>query len=123
MDYVKKRAVDNTRQNLDGMFFKLEAPTSGDSASQVYVRYSGAIYNRWDYDPATGQYLRFADKQNDVNRNNEVYEQLTDRLTSQPIAADNVVMVCMPHQYFVKRADAEVIEMIMDNTRPVLYRL
>ena len=43
MDYVKKRAVDNTRQNQDGMFFKLEAPTGGELGQPGYVRYSGAI--------------------------------------------------------------------------------
>ncbi len=114
-DYLKTRGVDNTQQNQDGMFFKLETPAGGTPASKIFVRYSGAIYNRWDYDPTSGRYLRFADKQNDVNRNNEVYEQLTDRLTGQPIAADNLVMLCVPHQYYVKREDAEVLDIIMDN--------
>lgn len=113
-DYLVTRSVDNTRQNLDGMFFKLEAPTGGKDASKVFVRYSGAIYNRWDYDPATGRYLRFADKQDDVNRNNEVYEQLTDRLTGEPIGAENVVTLCAPHQYFVLTAESEVLDIIMN---------
>lgn len=113
--YVKTRGINNSAQNLDGMLFKQPAPSSpSGSAKQVYVRYSGAIYNRWDYDAASGRYLRFADKENDVNRNNEVYEQLTDRLTSKPIAVENVVMLCAPHQYFVKRSDSEVIDIIMD---------
>ena len=90
-------------------------PAGGDPANQVFVRYSGAIYNRWDYDPASGHYLRFADKQNDLNRNNEVYEQLTDRLTGKPIAAENVVTLCVPHAYFVKTAESEVVDIIMDN--------
>jgi Protein of unknown function (DUF3048) N-terminal domain/Protein of unknown function (DUF3048) C-terminal domain len=114
-DYLKTRKVDNSRQNQDGMFFKLEPPAGGETADKVFVRYSGAIYNRWDYDAATGRYLRFSDKQNDLNRNNEVYEQLTDRLTGQPIAADNVVTLCAPHQYYVKTAESEVIDIIMDN--------
>jgi hypothetical protein len=118
LEYLKTRKVDNMRQNLDGMFFKLETPPGGDLANQVYVRYSGAIYNRWNYDPATGRYLRFSDKQNDLNRTNEVYEQLTDRLTGQPISAENVVTLCVPHAYFVKTADSEVIDIIMDNRVP-----
>ena len=60
---------------------------SDDPANIVFVRYSGAIYNRWNYDPATGRYLRYADTQNDLNRTNEAYAQLTDRLTSLPVAA------------------------------------
>jgi hypothetical protein len=114
-DYLVTRKVDNSRQNQNGMLFKLEAPVGGETAKQVYVRYSGAIYNRWDYDPVTGRYLRFSDKQNDISRNNEVYVQLTDRLTSKPIAAENVVTLCVPHQYFVKTSDSEVIDIIMDN--------
>ena len=78
--YVKTRAVDNSRQVLDGMFFQQQPPANGDLANQVYVRYSGAIYNRWDYDPASGRYLRFEDTQNDIDRKNEVYAQLTDQL-------------------------------------------
>jgi hypothetical protein len=114
-DYLVIRKVDNTRQNQAGMLFKMEVPDGGETANQVYVRYSGAIYNRWDYDPSSGRYLRFSDKQNDLNHNNEVYEQLTDRLTSKPIAADNLVSLCVPHQYFIKTAESEVIDIIMDS--------
>jgi hypothetical protein len=97
-DYLVMRNVDNTRQNLDGMFFKLEAPQGGSPASQVFIRYSGAIYNRWDYDATSGTYLRFSDKENDIDRQNEVYEQLTDRLNGEPIARQNVAMLCVPHE-------------------------
>jgi len=85
------------------------------------VRYSGAIYNRWDFDAASGRYLRFADAENDVDRKNEVYNQLTDRLTNEPIAADNVVMLCVPHSYYVKREDSEVLDIIMDAGRIPSY--
>ena len=112
--YVKTRGVDNTRQNLEGMFFQAVPPPDGQVAAQVYVRYSGAIYNRWDYDPASGRYLRFSETQNDINRNNEVYAQLTDRQTSLPVAADNVVMLCIPHRDYVRTQEMEVIEILME---------
>jgi len=120
-EYLASRGVDNTRQNLDGMFFQAQVPSNGSSASHVYVRYSGAIYNRWDYDPLTGRYLRFVDAQDDVNRNNEVYAQLIDQLNNQPIAVENVVTLCVPHQYYVKREDAEVLDIIMDSSRIASY--
>ena len=112
--YLKERGTDNTRQVLDGMFFQAQPPAGGDAANQVYVRYSGAIYNRWDYDEASGRYLRFVDSQNDIDRNNEVYVQLTDQLTSQPVAADTVVTMCVPHQYVFKSAEIEVLDMVLD---------
>jgi hypothetical protein len=90
----------NGRQNLDGMSFKLPAPSGDQPVSQVYVRYSGAIYNRWDYDPATDRYLRFVDDVDDYNNNNPKYVQLTDRLTNQPIAFDNLVVLYVVHEVY-----------------------
>ena len=63
---------DNSIQPLDGMKFDLQLPI-GKPAGQIFARYSRAIYNRWDYDPESGRYLRFVDAQDDVNRNYEVY--------------------------------------------------
>ncbi len=120
-EYLATREVDNTRQNLDGMLFKLQPPDGGAPGLQIFVRYSGAIYNRWDFDPTTGRYLRFVDGADDVNRKNEVYVPLTDRLTGQPVAADNVVTLCVPHQYYIYRNDAEVVDIIMDNQRLASY--
>ena len=91
----------NAPQNLNNMVFKLPASAGGQPVTQVYVRYSGAIYNRWDYDPTSGTYLRFSDT---VNANNgitaEQYAQLTDRLTNQPIAFDNVVVLYVNHELY-----------------------
>ncbi len=109
--YITQKGVSNGRQNLDGMFFQPQAPAGGESVPHLYVRYSGAIYNRWDYDPASGQYARWVDKQDDVNRTNEVYVQLVDRANQQPILADNVVVLFVPHEYVIKTATSEVLDM------------
>jgi hypothetical protein len=90
----------NGRQDLNGMFFKLEAPTGGQPVTQAFVRYSGVVYNRWDYDASTGKYLRFSDTFDDYNNNNEQYAQLTDRLTNQPIAFDNLVVLYVNHKVY-----------------------
>ncbi len=75
-------------------------PSVGTPVNQVYVRYSAVIYNRWDFDPATGKYLRFADTADDFNNKNPQYKQLTDRLTSQPIAFDNLVVLYANHELY-----------------------
>ena len=90
----------NGRQNLDGMSFKLESPAGGQPGKQVIVRYSGSIYNRWDYDPTTGKFLRFSDTLDDFDVQNEKYAQLTDRLTNQPIAFDNVVVLYVTYELY-----------------------
>jgi len=102
----------NGRQNLDGFAFNYDAPVEGAEAGRVFVRYSAAIYNRWDYDPETGKYYRYSDTQNDLEQGrNEVYEQLTDRLTGDPISADNVVILHVSHRYFSRRP--EIIDIVM----------
>jgi len=90
----------NGRQNLDGMSFKLKSPAGGQPGKQVIVRYSGSIYNRWDYDPTTGKFLRFSDTLDDFDVQNEKYAQLTDRLTNQPIAFDNVVVLYVTYELY-----------------------
>jgi hypothetical protein len=97
---ITTRGVSNGRQDLDGMTFKMQAPENGEPGSQMIVRYSGSIYNRWDYDPSSGKYLRYSDTLDDFDIQNEQYAQLTDRLTGQPITADNVVVVFTEHDIF-----------------------
>jgi hypothetical protein len=98
--YITARHVENGRQNLDGMTFKLESPAGGQPGAQVVVRYSGDIYNRWDYDPTTGKYLRFSDTSSDYDNQNELYAQLTDRLAGQPIAFDNLVVLYVTYAVY-----------------------
>jgi hypothetical protein len=90
----------NGRQNLDGFLFNDHTPVQGASAEHIYVRYSAAIYNRWDYNTASGKYERFSDIQNDIhNGADEAYAPLTDRLTGEAISADNVVVLFTHHTY------------------------
>jgi hypothetical protein len=98
--YATRKGI-NGRQDLSGMLFNPSLPAGGQPGAQVYVRYSGAIYNRWDYDPATGTYLRFSDNADAVNGvGSEVYAQLTDRLTNQPVTADNVIFLYVNHEEY-----------------------
>jgi hypothetical protein len=99
--YAKAQGFDNGRQNLDGMYFNLAAPAGGQPVQHVYARFSSAIYNRWDYDPATGKFVRNSETTDDLtNGQNETYAPLTDRLTGAPITADNVVVIMVPHEYY-----------------------
>jgi hypothetical protein len=109
---LTRNKVDNSHQNLDGMLFKPQAPSGGQNGTQLFVRFSGGIYNRWDYDAATGKYTRFADAADDVNRNNEKYAMLTDRNNGNPIAFDNVVILQVSHRY-IQRPPAEVVDMTL----------
>jgi hypothetical protein len=99
--YITAKGVENGRQNLDGMSFQVEPLQDGQAAGEFFVRYSGAIYNRWNYDASTGKYLRFADAVDDhLSGLGEEYLQSTDRLTDEALAFDNVVVVYVQHDYY-----------------------
>ena len=112
-DYLTKLGIDNTRQNEDGMFFAVQPPTGGQALPQLFVRFSSAIYNRWDYDPATGTYLRFADDQNAYNVASEHYTQLVDRATGQPIRADNVVVLWAQYSQVAPDSGSQIYDVGM----------
>ena len=94
-----KQGVDNVRQNLDGMRFDAAVPANGQPGLQVFTRHSISAYNHWDYDPASGRYLRFQDTQEANDQASEGYEPLVDRLTNQQIATENVVLIVVGHRY------------------------
>lgn len=111
---ITSRGVNNGRQELDGMSFNSEAPAGGAAGKEIFVRYSGDNYTRWEYDPATGKYLRFQDKVFDTGQGEE-YEPLIDRLNNQQISASTVVVVVARHEYF-QQPPAEIIDILMEGT-------
>jgi len=110
---ITNLGIDNSPQNLDNMFFQMTVPQGGDPAESVYVRYSGAIYNRWDYDPDSGRYLRFVDTVDDTSGSGtgEVYAPLVDRSTNAQITMDNVVVLMVPHQFLIQEGEVEIVDM------------
>jgi hypothetical protein len=107
--YFSDEGFENGRQDLNGMFFQLEAPENGVPGDQVSVRFSTAIYNKWDYDAGSGRYLRSSDTVDDPNGGqNEEYAPLLDQLTNEQVAADNVVFLEIPYQFF--RREPEQME-------------
>ncbi len=109
--FILSRGIENSRQNLDGMFFMAQAPPGGVPVRQLYIRYSFGDFLYWDYNASTGRYLRYQDAESD-NGQGEVFEPLSDRLTSAPIAADNVVVLMIPHSYY--SVSPEMIEFGFD---------
>jgi hypothetical protein len=114
--YITQKGVSNSRQDLSGMTFSAAAPADGQPANQVTARFSGAIYNRWDYDPASQTYLRWVDTQDDPDNQHEVYARLTDRANGQQISADNLVVIFVPYSYYARTAETEVFQVSLMGT-------
>lgn len=110
--FIESENIDDSQQNLEGMSFQLEPSSGGEPAKQLSIRYSGDSYTRWDYDPATGLYLRFQDNIYDQGQGEE-YVPMTDRLNDEQISAANVVVLVVQHEYF-QRPPAEIIEILLN---------
>jgi hypothetical protein len=117
VEYINSKGVSNSRQSLDGMRFERQPPGGGQVADQVFVRYSISAYNRWDFDPTTGSYLRFVDTQDDSGQG-EAYTQLIDRQNNQPISAENVVVVYVVHDDYLKNGRYNIVDILMDMSGP-----
>ena len=109
--YASAHSVDNVRQNLEGMSFADITPEAGTPGTQVYVRYSGDNYTRWDYDPASGSYLRFQDEVYDQGGGEE-YSPLVDRVNDSQISAENVVVLLVRHEY-LQQPPNEIVEILL----------
>jgi hypothetical protein len=118
--YVTQKGVDNVRQNLNGMSFNETLPPGGQPGQQVFIRYSISAYLYWNYDPSSGRYLRFQDTQEAPDQQSEGYIALTDRLTGQQIAADNVVVLIAPHKFAFNThpGPSEVIDILLSGSGP-----
>ncbi|MEN6298341.1 MAG: DUF3048 domain-containing protein [Anaerolineaceae bacterium] len=116
--FIVGKGVDNSRQNLDGMTFKTEAPANGQPAVKIFNRYSISAYSRWDYDSASGRYLRFQDTQEDYGGAGEAYGPLNDKITGIQISAANVVVILVPHRFVVKSGGSEIVAIDLEVSGP-----
>jgi hypothetical protein len=96
-DYALAHDGENSRPALHGMSFAQQAPASATSVDKIYLYYSYSAYSYWDFDPDSGRYLRFQDAQEDLAGRGQAYEPLVDRLNGSQVAADNVVVLLVPH--------------------------
>ncbi len=94
-EHFTQASVDSPRQPLDGFLFQASPPIDGTSpGGSVTLRYSKSFYNRWEYDPENRNYIRYQDALIDhAGGSGEEFILLTDRLTGEPLRADNVVVI------------------------------
>ena len=104
---LARKNGDNQRQDLHGSFFSGSPPASGVAVQRIFTHYSKCDYNYWEYDPALGRYLRYQEVskiQNvahleDCSDSPETYAPLTDALTKEQVAADNVIELFISHTF------------------------
>lgn len=120
-EYAKNKGVTTDGMDLTGMYFTTQFPSDGQLATQLYVRYSGDDYVRWDYDPASGKYLHFQDNVYDQGQGEE-YAPLLDRVNNLQVTAENVVVLYVRHEYF-RQPPGEIVDILLSGTgKAVAFR-
>jgi hypothetical protein len=108
--YITWRGTDNDKPDLTGMRFGYRTPIGGELALNIYTRFSLFMYNRWAYSVELGRYVRFQETIGKADPNFESYEPHLDATTGEQLAADNVVVLIVDYDYFVKTNTTEIMD-------------
>jgi len=93
--YILEQGVDNTPPDLGGLVFSTEIPGSGEPGDVLEIRYSDGNFHRWEFAGEWGAYLR----SQETGANDVDVVPLTDALDGEPIGAENVIVVIVPHTF------------------------
>jgi hypothetical protein len=94
------------RPTLDGMVFDPAVPADLKPSIGVRITFSSNAMAQWKYDPDLKRYLRFSEN------SNFVFEPLTDRMTGEQLAVDNlVIMVVDTFRYSGQTGTGEMFDM------------
>jgi hypothetical protein len=99
IDVTKLEEIANKNQkrlggaSLSGLSFQTEPPADGKDAERIWLKYAYLNQINWRYDEETGAYLRYQDRADATN-----FELMTDRLTGDPLAFENVVILFANHE-------------------------
>lgn len=109
IDVTRLQAIAEANQealgsNLTGNAFDPQAPSGGQEAQSLWMFYNFYNQARWEYDPASGRYLRFQDQ---ADGSGDFYPA-TDRLSGEQLGADNVIVLFVKHE--VLNSDRTLID-------------
>jgi len=111
--YLEARRTNNERQDLSGLLFRMDTPPSGNPGTQLSLAYSHISYHYWEYHPESGRYLRYQEKKDNLD-NQPAYAPLMDSLTGEQLAADNLVVLQLPHEYYYQSSSTEIIDQLIN---------
>ena len=79
--------------SLNGLSFQQEPPDGGKDAQRIWLKYAYLNQINWRFDEESGAYLRYQDRADGTT-----FELMTDRLSGEPLAFENVVILFANHE-------------------------
>lgn len=103
----------NTGYRAKGFAFNETPDPGGQPANDVFIDWYGQTDARWQYDPATGRYLRYTDGKPHI-----------DKGDGQQLWADNLIIIQVPHterpDLFPEGANYESLEIQLWDQGPAM---
>jgi hypothetical protein len=94
--YVRGQGIDNQPPDLTGMLFDSQPPQGGELATDLWIFIAYLDQVGWSYNAQGGKYLRSQEK---LQESGDVeLVPMTDRLTGEQLAFDNVVVLYAWHE-------------------------
>lgn len=100
----------NYRPDLTGMYFSDRVPMSTTPGMDIRVRYSPTIYHLWLYDNLSRQYYRYQETDGTSDLLEEEYAPHFDKTTGRQLSADNLAVLFVDHNYYVKTDRSEIYQ-------------
>jgi hypothetical protein len=131
-DCLVRKGGDNSKPDLQRTYFTAEPSDGGVAVDRVFTYYSRCDYNYWQYDPESSEYLRFQETSpstdwrriNDCQDNPRKYKALTDSVTGDRVAAENIVVIYVSHSFAnANEQDDEIYHIdLIDSGRAYVFR-
>jgi len=115
-DFTELLADRNLNQpaELEGLVFDRAGPAGGQPAESLWLVYNYLNQVGWDFEAASGRYLRSQDNAD------AVLAPLVDKNTGQRVAFDNIVVLFAKHNYLSPTLIE--VELWQANGRALLFR-
>jgi hypothetical protein len=118
-EYVQQLGLDNERPSIEGLRFDEEPAFRGEEATKLWIYYSYYNQVEWTYSSEQGVFLRSQEVAQEDKT--VLIEPMTDRLTGEQLAFNNVVVLFAPHH----EMQPELIEIDLwgaDMQRAIMFR-
>ena len=122
---INARGQENGRQELASNLFNSLGGRGKTLVTRIYVDYSYANYAYWAYQKDSQRYFRYQGNVDQTNGQGPEYILLTDANNNQPIVADNVVVLMVPHVFRYKSSTdmSEVFDInLVDSGEAYVFR-